>query len=485
MRVSGWSRPATWRIDFLTLGVAALLLLAAVFGGGGAEAPLRSGWLEAGGALLLTACAATHFASKPLSTEAAVPVWLVAATLALIAFQLVPLPPAIWTSLPGRQNAITVAELIGGGSNWRPLSLDPEATRRTASALLLPVAILIATLQTRHRGLLVISRAIVLGALLSALFGAYQIATGAQENLYGQPFPGIASGFFANPNHQAEFMLLGLVATGLLIRVEQPQIRIRRWQGDLRFHLGWLLFPIFAVMTVATQSRAGSILLVPALVASTVIAVNRRGAIRLFAVLVAAALGGLAIYAMIPGSVASTMRLQSALMGDGRIISLPDILYTLGQYWPWGSGFGTFIPVFQANENLDLVLAARLNHAHNDYLEILVEAGLPGAVLIGLAALALGWRLWRLIRRTVRTTDPGPALAGFSMLALLLIHSLVDYPARMASIAAVAAAALGLCFSPAQKDDTPPAPRPSRRRRQKGFASPVAGRSFEGATPWR
>lgn len=468
-----WSlgpRLAAWKTEYLALGAAALLILATIFGGGGAEGPLRNGWLEAAGAFLFSASVASHFAHRSLPSEATVPVLLLAAALLVVGLQLLPLPPQLWTSLPGRESAIAVGQLLGETGAWKPLSLDPEATRRTAAGLLLPAAILLATLASSHRGILLIVRAVVAGALLSALMAAYQIAAGAPRNLYDEPFLGIGSGFFANPNHQGQFMLLGLVATALLVRLENPRIRFRAGHREWRFHPAWLLMPVFAVMTLATDSRAGVILLFPAFAAAILIGGLRRGGVRMVGFFALAALLALVIYAMTPGSVESAMKLQASLMGEGRIISLPDILFTMRQYWPWGSGFGTFVPVFQANENLDLVGENWVNHAHNDYLELLIEAGAAGALLLILILLSLGWRMWRLIR-AVRANDPGPALAGFTMIVLLAVHSLVDYPLRMDSIAAVAAFALGLCFTPAQRPDPAETAMTSRRTRQRhGFS---------------
>ena len=44
---------------------------------------------------------------------------------------------------------------------------------------------------------------------------------------------------------------------------------------------------------------------------------------------------------------------------------------------PWGAGVGAFDRVFRAAEPLALVAPTFFNHAHNDYLEALLEAGWP------------------------------------------------------------------------------------------------------------
>ena len=475
MKLTSWSPGAAWRRDRLVLCASVLLFLSLVFGGGGAEGPIRNGFLHAGGAFLLVACIAAHFSGRSLPGESAGPLWLLVIMLLAIAFQLIPLSPETWTSLPGREVAAAV-DRLDGQLDWRPLSLDPEATRRSAAALLLPAALLFATLTTDNRGLLMLARTIVLGALLSAILGAIQISVGTPASLssYGDPTPGSATGLFANRNHQAQLMLLGLVATSMLIRLEPAQVRLPRKGRDLRIHLGWLLFPLFIALTGAAQSRAGLVLMIPAVSAALIIALNPKGTIRIFGAAVVAIAAAVGFLTFSPNALARLATLQSTLSTDGRAISLPDIMYTLGQYWPWGSGFGTFVPVFRANENLDLVTEQYLNHAHNEVLELLIEAGLAGALVLASAALLLVARVVQLMRRSQRGRGAGPALAGLTMLVLLILHSLIDYPLRTAALASVAAVALGFLFSAAQAPEADSPQRKSRRTR-KGFSDPNAG----------
>lgn len=462
---------AARRFNALVLGASALLLLSVIFGGGGAEGPIANGWLEASAAILMMASVASHFSGRPLPSQATIPIWLAVAVLAVVAAQLIPLPPSLWTGLPGRELAVAVSGIASERESWRPLSLDPEATRRAGAALLVPIAIFIASVGASRAGILVLLKTVVVAALLSAVLGAIQIALGTPDGLapYGDPEAGIATGFFANPNHQAQLMLAAVIATGLLIRLEEPQVRIRRIKGDLLFHLAWLAFPIFIAVTVAAQSRAGLVLLAPALVAAVVLAISRKDPTRLFTVFILLVAAVVALVALAPGSTSRSMKLQSSLMGEGRIISLPDIQFTLRQYWPVGSGFGTFAPVYQSNEDLDLVLGPRLNHAHNEILEVLVEAGLAGVILLAAAAMAIGARFWSLIRAK-RATDTGLALGGLAMLTLMLLHSLVDYPLRMHTLAAIAGLAVALFVAPPQRRDAPK-PQEGARQRRKGFAT--------------
>ncbi|MEO7366066.1 MAG: O-antigen ligase family protein [Sphingomicrobium sp.] len=436
--------------DYAFWCAAALLFLSLIIGGGGAEAPLLNGLLEAGGALLLCACFADFLTGGPRPAAATVPLFVLFATLVLVASQLIPLPPLLWAGLPGREAAAAAYGLTAEPAAWRPLSLDPEATRRFASSLLLPAGLFLAASQMSRDRLIFMARIIVLGALISAIAAVVQRAFDLPAALYpyGSPGAGVPTGLFANPNHLAQLMVAGMVASGLILR-SNSRDAVQAEPPRRRFRLGWLLIPIFMAATIATQSRAGIILMVPAALAGTMLGFGGRGLGRVFGLSIAAMVALVAIAILIPGLSERGLDLQSDLSPGGRIANLPDLLFTLGQFWPLGSGFGTFVPVFKASENLDLMGDLYLNHAHNDLLELLIEGGLPVALLLLAGLFALAVRLWRLLAKG-RATDPAIALAGLTIILLAMAHSLVDYPLRMRALAAVAAIALALFVAPTQ-----------------------------------
>jgi O-antigen ligase len=121
-------------------------------------------------------------------------------------------------------------------------------------------------------------------------------------------------------------------------------------------------------------------------------------------------------------------------------------------YFPFGTGLGSFAWVFPGFENPQLVDSIFVNHAHNDYLEFVLELGLAGLVLL---VSFLAWWAWRVL--TIwRDPDSGllPRAATISS-AIILAHSLVDYPARTGAILAVMVACCGIMARPTR---TPPPP---------------------------
>jgi O-antigen ligase len=120
---------------------------------------------------------------------------------------------------------------------------------------------------------------------------------------------------------------------------------------------------------------------------------------------------------------------------------------------PFGSGLGSFREVYQLYEDPGSIGAIYVVHAHNDYVELLLEMGVAGALLLGIF---LVW--WGVaVRRVWISADAGPfAKAASIASAAILAHSLVDFPLRTAAISAV----LGVCVAlladrrPAQATDS-------------------------------
>ena len=157
---------------------------------------------------------------------------------------------------------------------------------------------------------------------------------------------------------------------------------------------------------------------------------------------------------------------------------------------PVGAGLGAFVPVFalfEKPQDLEIYAGEYANHAHNDLLELWLETGVAGLLLLGLF-------LYWLARRASQAwgpSNPGPLAidkslirAAILIIALLLCHSLVDYPLRTGAMMAIAAFACALLINPAipaaatQAVKTPtnawrlrlrsraqPAPASARRRR--------------------
>jgi O-antigen ligase len=77
-------------------------------------------------------------------------------------------------------------------------------------------------------------------------------------------------------------------------------------------------------------------------------------------------------------------------------------------------------------EDLDWVGSSWVNHAHNDYLELALVAGLPAVVMIIAYFVVAGTALARRLSFPLR----GQRYAATAGIVILAGHSITDYPLR-------------------------------------------------------
>jgi O-antigen ligase len=97
---------------------------------------------------------------------------------------------------------------------------------------------------------------------------------------------------------------------------------------------------------------------------------------------------------------------------------------------PFGSGLGTFQPVYQQFEPTSLLSTIYLNQAHNEPMQLAIEGGLPAIFLL---LSFLGWWLQAVVQTTGQKTSVSRRALGTAMVVgslILLLSSLVDYPLR-------------------------------------------------------
>jgi O-antigen ligase len=116
-----------------------------------------------------------------------------------------------------------------------------------------------------------------------------------------------------------------------------------------------------------------------------------------------------------------------------------SIVDMLPNYLPWGTGVGSYVEAYQVLEPDNLLRPSYSNHAHNEVLEILFTAGIPGAALMLLAYVFLAAAVWR----ALRSADDAALLnrLGIVVIILLAIASMSDYPVRTPFLSAVFALA--------------------------------------------
>jgi len=424
----------------------AMLLVAAamIAGGGGSPAPVPELALELF-ALFMVACWAV-ISPRPLPDAAPLAWGIAGLLLVLPVVQLVPLPPAFWHRLPARETQQAALALVGAQDTWRPWSVAPARTLASLLALTTPAIVLVMTASLTRSGRNMAMGMIAGVALLALLVGAAQMTGGEASTFrFYVPDVGYLNGFQANHNSAADVLLIGMVACAASVR----EWSVRRGLPDAPgYRLGLVggSTILFSLGVFLTASRAGALLL-PVAWAAVVLIVWPwlRFSRRALGVTLAATaiLAALAIFALLSSGVVARVLGRFQFEGEFRPQIWRDALYAVEQYLPFGSGLGTFVPVFMAVERLEVVDPTVANRAHNDVLELLVEGGVFGAAILAVITTLLLKRLWASLRDPPERSMAQVYFAGATF-AIIAAHSQVDYPLRSMALASIAAVAAGL-----------------------------------------
>ena len=368
------------------------------------------------------------------ATGFALPIWLLVALAGLMLLQLMPLPQAIWSALPGRGVLVDIQTALGW-DNIRPLSLVPTRTLNALFGLSVPALALFAfiALDPARRRVGAIG-AVILIAVVSAAFGALQLIGPSQSAMYLYEISnfGQAVGLFANSNHAAIFGSLALVVIGYCIVAALEAGRIQQILALLA------IFGLVFVMVILSGSRLGlgtaAIALLSTgasyLVQRSRHAVHAKRPVRIAiaAGFVGSILALAALFFLADQIPALGQLMNEGPMEDLRVRILGTLLEMTGGYFPAGSGIGSFENVYYIVEPDDELRPSYLNMAHNDWLQYLIETGLPGIALLAGA-------FWWIVRTGLALArDPAnrPVLVAFIAGVLVVaLASLFDYPLRV------------------------------------------------------
>ena len=336
------------------------------------------------------------------------------------------------------------------GHEW-PVSLLPE---QTGHKLLLSLGyfslyVLVLGLARDRGRLKLLGQVIVISALLQAVYGGLMTLTGLEYGFFEKKtaYLGLATGTFVNRNHLAGYLELGAaMAIGLILADLKP-VDLRGWKKRALALLDFLFstrlrirvfLAIIVVGLVLTRSRGGNMSFFTALIVLAPIYLffkERRLFVKSAILFISLLIVDIWIVSGWFGLEKLANRFeQTNPETEARTYAFQAYPGLISEYFRAGSGMGTFAAVFGRNQPANAY--GFYDHAHNDYAEVIIEAGAPGALLLFSLVGLSGLHAVSVIRRRNDRLRVGVSFAFLMASAELAIHSLTDFNLQIPANAA-------------------------------------------------
>ena len=339
--------------------------------------------------------------------------WLQIPLIAVVLYALVQLIP------------FGATETAGVGDIARTISLDPFWTRVYALhyfALLVFFAALLAFTDSLER----VKKLVWLITIFGFVFGFYAILQyvlsptkiyGIYEVTYAQPF-----GSFVNRHNFAAFMEMAIaVPLGMMFAGAIPRDR------RLLVMTG---IGVMGVALILSGSRGGLVALLGEIFFLIIITTKTKsyGQFILKIALSVGLIATIVVGSILVGGESSLTRLAETAASEDISSSRWHIwdvtLQVIRHHLPFGAGIGAFRAAYTQFDNLSGF--ERVEQAHNDYLQILADAGIVGLII---AAFFVFW-LFRTGFRNIKMRDKfrrGAAVGALAGCAAIMIHSVFDF----------------------------------------------------------
>ncbi|MEQ1604609.1 MAG: O-antigen ligase family protein [Pyrinomonadaceae bacterium] len=355
----------------------------------------------------------------------------------------------------------------------RTISLEPFATRVVAVHIFaLSTFFLVTTsiLDTAGRIRRLVNVLTIFG--FGYAFFAILQSVLSPDKIYGiyQPMAGVPFGSFVNRHDFAAIMEmtialpLGLLFTGAL-RSDKRLVYI-------------VAIAIMGASLLLSGSRGGLVALSAEIILLIILTSKPKGTksillkSALSLALVAAAVAG----AVFVGGDTSLTRFSETAGSDNVTSSRTQIwsvtLKVITQNLPFGAGLGAFP---QAYAQFDPAGGyERVEQAHNDYLQIVADAGIVGAII---GCLFLVWFFRKGIKNAASSNQfrRGVAVGAFAGCLAILAHSLFDFVLHITAVAVMFLTLLGLLIASGREyeDDVDEYDVPKRKRRRSASVTPI------------
>jgi len=345
---------------------------------------------------------------------------------------LIPISAGIWDTLPGHEIYTQMAEWINTDQPKdtinRTLSLIPYRTEHAFFFMLPPIAIFLTVAALPKQQKLVIIYVVLGIATAEACLAMIQFSTNNDFFYFGIPRlkQGIALGTYPNPDH---FVLLMEIATPLTLALiaHESQHGKKRNDDGTKSLLLLITYGIMLILFISAAFFSGSRAGIPLTLLSAYLAysifMRKRGKHLILSIAV------IIILTILLASFFNLTPIINRFVSnnpfvDGRWVIFANTWEGITTFFPIGSGPGTFpdiYRIFQPNDQLGFI-----NHAHNDYLELLFEIGLAGVFFI-ITFFYLAIKTWKKVkRRKIQVVHYLQIAAGISLFVMLL-HSILEF----------------------------------------------------------
>jgi O-antigen ligase len=393
----------------------------------------------AGVAIIARAAAAPADAPLPRAAKALLLLAIVA--IVIVAMQAVPLPPTLWAHGP-RARIAEGYQLLGMSLPALPTSLTPYASLSALLCLIPPLAMFCAIVRLNAYRVSWLAAALLAGSVAAIMIGVLQVVSAGSStpwHSYRETNVGVAVGFFENANHMADLLLIAIPFLAAIASAGKGG-NVQRYSAQLSVLIAIGLVLVAGISM--TGSLAGYGFAVPVVATSALIMLQPTNRSRNWI----AGLAALSVIVCLAGLAnSSTGATRIGQNPGGSLQSREQILATTGRairdFMPLGSGLGSFVKVYRLYESPDAITNESVIHAHNDYVELALELGVPGILLM------LLFLVWWLVQcfAVWRKGEGGPwARAASIASAAVLVHSLVDFPLRTTAISTCFAMCLAL-----------------------------------------
>ncbi len=391
---------------------------------------------------------------------------ILGAWLLWLLLQRMPLPREYLASLSsGAGDFLALTQPLATAPETAHLSLYPFATTTAilntfAYALFLALALQLINSSRRIRTLLWV---IIACGIFQAVYGGLAALSHST----------VATGTFVNRNHLGGYLEMCLaVGIGLLLS-ETGDIQMVSWRHRLFTVLRWLSGPKFrlrlglalmVVTLVLTRSRgANTAFFVSLILAGAVWLYITRKRPSIAAMLMLASI--FVIDIIILGEWFGLDKVVQRIQETSAATEMrDDVWLETSRIWSdfpvTGTGAGSFVSIFASYRDAASAGAnVFLRHAHNDYLEFLIETGPVGLLLLASVALLALRQAWLAMSTRHRPLLQGLGFGSLMGIIAILYHSIADFNLRIPSNAMMFMLLIGLAYIGAHYRSPRPEPR--------------------------